>query len=318
MSGRVITVLGPVDPAAMGFVDAHSHLWISRVPSLADSAPVLDDEEEILKELHDFRAAGGGAQVDCQPPGCGRDGNKLRLLSEKTGVRVATCTGFHRRQYYPHEAPLFEMSAEKANDFFMDEIKSGLIETQDQGEAPVYPGFIKIAAEASMEASPMALFEAATAASLQSGMGIQMHTEKGAQVERFIDFFVENKLPLERLVICHMDKRTDRALHQDLARAGATLEYDTFFRPKYDPESNLWPLIHYMLADGFENKVVLGTDLAEAHLWRHMGGGPGLAAFITVIQARLHESGVNDETIQKIMGANIAQKLAVQFKEKVS
>ena len=69
-------------------------------------------------------------------------------------------------------------------------------------------------------------------------------------------------------MLCHIDKRPDVGLHRDLAAAGVLLEYDTFFRPKYDPERNVWPLVERMLADGYAASIAIGTDLADA---------PGLA-----------------------------------------
>ena len=40
MSTSVMTVLGPVAPAALGVTDAHSHLYIAPVPGGAADAPV--------------------------------------------------------------------------------------------------------------------------------------------------------------------------------------------------------------------------------------------------------------------------------------
>ncbi|RIK12691.1 MAG: hypothetical protein DCC51_16715, partial [Anaerolineae bacterium] len=106
-----MTVLGPVDKGALGVVDAHSHLYIAPVAGGPSDAPVLVGETGVGRELATFRAAGGGAVVDCQPGGCGRDGRVLRRLSERTGVHVIAATGFHRRRYYPPDAPLFGLSA---------------------------------------------------------------------------------------------------------------------------------------------------------------------------------------------------------------
>jgi len=65
-SGRITTVLGPVGPDALGIVDAHGHVWVDAVPGAPAPAPALADREPILAELRAFRAAGGGAIVDCQ------------------------------------------------------------------------------------------------------------------------------------------------------------------------------------------------------------------------------------------------------------
>ncbi len=70
-----------------------------------------------------------------------------------------------------------------------------------------------------------------------------------------------------------------------------------------------------MLVKGWMESLILATDLAEAVLWRRMGDGPGLIAFITQVQDRLQSLGIPNEQITLLMGGNIARKLAVDHKE---
>jgi len=333
-----MTVLGPVPPEALGVTDAHSHLYIAPVPGGAAGAPVLIDVEGVARELAGFRALGGGAIVDCQPGGCGRDGRVLRQLSERTGIHVVAATGFHRRVYYPADAPLFDLSAEAAAGYFLGEIREGLEETRPADPSPqlspegrggqaspegrgseiVYPGVIKIAAEGTLDASPPALFEAAAAVARETGYAIEVHTERGAAVEELLAFFGGRALSPRRLVFCHVDKRPDFGLHRELAQAGVLLEYDTFFRPKYDPERGVWPLLGKMAAAGLAGRVALATDMADSTLWAELrpklgaelGGGPGLAGIFTIIKARLEQMGLPGETIAGLLGGNIAIRIA--------
>jgi phosphotriesterase-related protein len=309
-----MTVLGPVPAESLGVTDAHSHLYIAPVPGGAADAPVLTDSEGVARELIAFRALGGAAIVDCQPGGCGRDGRVLRQLSQQTGVHIVASTGFHRRVYYPADAPLFSLSAARAADVFRGEIRNGLAETRadaaGNGTLPVLPGVIKIAAEATPDASPLALFEAAAAVAMETGYAIEMHTERGASVEAFLDFFLARGLAPGRLVFCHVDKRPDFGLHRELATAGVLLEYDTFFRPKYEPERGVWPLLAQMVAAGLAGRVALATDMADPLLWAELGGGPGLAGIFTIIRARLEQIGIAEGTITALLGGNIAGTLA--------
>jgi len=318
-----MTVLDPVAAEALGVTDAHSHLYIAPVSGGAAGAPVLTDVEGVARELAGFRRLGGGAIVDCQPGGCGRDGRVLRELSTRTGIHVVAATGFHRRVYYPADAPLFELSAERAGEFFRGEINDGLVESRAADPSPqpspkgrggqiVYPGVIKVAAEATLGASPMALFEAAAAVCLESGYAIEIHTERGAVVEELLAFFRRQGVSPQRLVFCHVDKRPDFGLHQELARAGVLLEYDTFYRPKYDPEGGVWPLLGRMAEAGLAGQVALATDMADPALWAELGGGPGLAGIFTIIRPRLQQMGMPDETIAALLGGNIAGRLSVR------
>ncbi len=306
----VMTVLGPVPPLAMGYTDAHSHLHIGRVAGGPDDAPVLTNTEAVAAELSDFLALGGGGIIDCQPGGVGRDGLVLRALSQRTGIRIVAATGFHRRRYYPTDAPLFRLSADQAAAVFLDEIHHGLEETRDS-RGRVYPGFIKIAAEATFDETPRTLLEAVSVVSRATGYAIEMHTEKGAAVEDLLAYFIGQGVAPTRLVFCHVDKRPDVGLHRDLAEAGVVLEYDTFFRPKYDPDRNVWPLLDKMVSAGLGGSVALATDMAEPALWARQGGAPGLTAFFTVIKTRLEAMGVEQTTIDALLGGTIAGRLAI-------
>ena len=305
-----MTVLGPVAPSDLGIVDAHSHVWIEPVSGATSNAPVLHDEAAITRELIQYRAAGGGAIVDCQPGGCGRNGRNLRQIAQNSQVHLIACTGFHRRIYYPPDAPLWHMSADSATNLFVTELTTSLVETADQ-KAPVRAGFIKIAGEATLAQTPCHLLEAAAAACLSTGCAIEMHTEQGAAVEDFLQFFVDQGVDPQRLVFCHVDKRPDFAFHQAIAQSGAMLEYDTFFRPKYSPEQNVWPLLEKMTQAGFAEQIALATDMADGNMWQQLGGQPGVAAFVTQIQLRLVELGLDHKIINQLMGGNIAQRLTM-------
>lgn len=306
----VISVNGPVPAEQLGLVDAHSHVWIEPVPGANLDGLILDDADAITAELIDYQLAGGGTIVDCQPGGCGRNGRRLQQISQRSGVHIIACTGFHLRRYYPAGAALWQKSTGEAYAGFMDEVQQGVLETRQQGQA-VYPGFFKIAAEASWTASPAPLFQAAAAACRASGLALSMHTEKGSDAEVFLEYFLGQGVSPQRLVFCHMDKRPDFGLHRELATAGVMLEYDTFVRPKYQPQQNAWPLLEKMIGAGLSGRVALATDMALTHMWRLLGGGPGPVVFLSQIKSDLEAIGLDPGVVQQLMGGNIAARLAV-------
>jgi predicted metal-dependent phosphotriesterase family hydrolase len=297
---KLVTVTGPIDPGQAGITDAHSHLWIAPVDGVSGAVPVLDDEAAMTAELRSYRAAGGGTIIDCQPPGCGRDGRVLRRMAEASGVRIAACTGFHLRRYYADDYFLFSVSPTPAYEFFVTEITGHLAET-DQARA----GFIKIACEETLEKSPLHLIEAAVMASRATGAAVEVHTEKGADADRITRALIDLGLSPARLVLCHMDKRIDHPLHRALAQTGVMLEYDTFFRPQYEPDTRVWPLIEHMLDAGYAAQIALATDLAHKD-----GRGPGLVGLVSQIMPRLRALGCDDSVVRKLAGENITDRLA--------
>jgi phosphotriesterase-related protein len=305
----ITTVNGRIDPGQGGIMDAHNHVWIDRVPGVRSSSPVLNDFASISAELSDFKIAGGSGIVDCQPGGCGRNGNVLRQLAVFSGINLIACTGYHLKKYYPDGFWLFNTTVEDASQHFIQELDKNLHETREE-PVPVRAGFIKIAFEESLEQSPIHLMEAAVAASLATGAAIQAHTERGLDVERIVQRLIGFGLSPSRLIISHIDKRPDLGLHSSLVQEGVLLEYDTFYRPKYQPDKNLWPLIRSMVEAGLEDGIALATDMAEPQFWTRMGGGPGLTGMFHQIIPRLSNSGLSEDSIQKLSGKNIAHRLA--------
>jgi len=310
----VITVSGEKSVNQFGLTDAHNHVWIEKVDGVLNQGPVLDQSDGILAELIDYRMADGSAIVDCQPGGCGRNGNRLRDLSSRSGVMLMASTGYHLRKYYPEDYWLFQASAEKAATYFYDELTIGLSETR-QSRQPVLAGLIKIACEDSLEKSPLQLMQAAVEASLRSDCALLVHTEKGADAERIARALQDFGLSPGKLVLCHMDKRPDFALHQALAQEGILLEYDTFFRPKYNPEDGVWPLLESMVSHDLDGQVAIAADMAEAGMWQRLGGGPGLTGLSNQVLPSLKKRGFSTEAIRKLSGGNIIQRLTRSSKK---
>lgn len=303
------TVLGDVPHGSLGIVDAHTHTWIDPISGADSTSPVLDQFEKICAELKRYRASGGGSLLDCQPGGCGRDANRMIRLSQESGVNIIACTGFHRTRYYAPYHWLFSACARVAAQYFIKELTRSMDET-DQQPRQAIAGFIKIALEAEWEAIPQNALMGAITAARETGALVEIHTEKGALAERIVSTFDENGVSPNRLVICHIDKRADFTLHSMLASAGVLLEYDTFFRPKYRPEENLWPLIQKMVAYGLDDHIALATDMAEASLYRTIGGGPGMESFTGEIKDHLEALGCSQLSIRRMLGENIARRLA--------
>lgn len=304
-----MAVTGLIPCERMGVCDAHNHVWIEGFAGSDPANPVLDQFDHIRDELADYKKAGGSAILDCQPGGCGRNGLRLRDLSEASGVNIVACTGFHRRKYYPPNAALWKMSSHSAADLFIKELTSSLEESADDAH-PIKAGFIKISLEGRWEDCPLPYLEAAAEAASKTGYLIEIHTEKGALAPEIVEYFSGRGVSAGRLVICHIDKRPDFGLHAELAAAGALLEYDTFFRAKYEPETRLWPLIDCMVAAGLGESVALATDMAEKEMYRSIGGGPGLASLPRTITPRLRERGIPEADITWLTGGNIARRLA--------
>lgn len=304
------TVTGSIDAQAVTLADAHEHLWIHAPDGVSDQARLeLDDYSAIAAELRDLRAAGGTLVVDCQPGGCGRDTRQLSRLSAETGVAITATTGFHRQIYYPPDYWLWSASAEQAAAYFIEELTIGTRESDGVNRATT----IKIGYEGQIDGQTRVLMEGAAQAARESGALLLFHTEQGKNVEALIPFFEQHGVPPNRLYLCHVDKRPDFGLHRELAQAGVLLGYDTFIRPKYDPENGVWTLLRRMVDAALTHHVAIGLDMAFASMWRHYGGTPGLLALTEQIAPRLRAEAFPDDAIANLLGKNIARYLGWQI-----
>ena len=229
--------------------DSHAGRWARpcldsprRTASILQRASSWTTNRRLRAELADFHAAGGRAIVDCQPGGAGRDARALRRLSQATGVLHHGTTGFHQRKYYPPDSWLWSAQRGRRAAYFVEELRHGTRESTTNGSTRSARRRSRSASRARFEGQTRVLMEAAARAARQTGALILFHTERGATSKPFCRSSRDRGVPPTRLYICHVDKRPDEGFHHELAQAGALLGYDTFARPKYDPDRNVWPL----------------------------------------------------------------------------
>ena len=303
----VTTVLGPRQ-LHEGVIDAHAHIWIAPVPGGAPDAPVLDDEHAITTELRAFARMRGVALIDCQPPGCGRDPRRLVRIAEATGVDVIASTGFHLARYYPPGAAALVADADDLAAIFVAELCEGMV-TDDGERVGACAGVVKAAHEGGLDADFHRRISAATAAACAVGVPLVVHTERGGHVEQLAQALLALGMSAQDIMLCHLDKRPDLGLHRELAQAGFLLEYDTFLRPRYEPERNVWPLLDAMLAEGHARSIACATDLADRSMWRFGGHPIGVLGLAGVVPDGLRRRGASDAQVRALIGGNVAARL---------
>ncbi len=306
----VETVLGPVAPSQLGHCQAHEHLIVRATPA-AEANPALriDDEEKSRLELNDYRAAGGGAVVDAQPGGAGRDAAALSRISRESGVAVVTVTGYHRPMFYPADAPLFFQDEGALYERFLMELTVGVA---DGGRRlAIRAGAVK-AALGSEDLSGRAgrMLRAAARAAARGGAALILHTEADTDAVAAVGLCEGAGLSPARIMVCHLDRQAeDFRPHEAVAATGAYLEYDTIGRFKYHDDASEIRLILHMLEKGCRDRLLLSLDTTAARLGRY-GGEIALTDLIERFLPRLRAAGVPEADLAAITRANPARALA--------
>lgn len=100
--GRVVTVLGEVDPDELGFTLSHDHILVDGWGIRQLYEAILDDEQIALAELVRYREAGGRTICDPTNNGLARDPEALARLSRASGVNIVMGAGWYREMVYPN------------------------------------------------------------------------------------------------------------------------------------------------------------------------------------------------------------------------
>lgn len=312
------TVLGDVPIEQLALVYAHEHLIIQGGLGVMKNPDLkLDNEPYALDEMAECMKLGARTFVDYMPLDCGRNPEALVRLSRSSGAHIIAVTGFHKPMYYDSIHWIYHYSVDQIAELLIAECEVGMDRHSYNGpiveRIAARAGVIKGASDYNV-IKPVSrkLFEAAAIAHLRTGVPIATHTEHGTCGLEQIRLLQDLGVPPEHVIICHMDRNPDLALHLELASTGCYLEYDCATRIKYHPDASGIGLIRGMVEGGYADKLLLGTDFALRSYWKAYGGGPGMAQLLDYFTPRLVREGVPQHAVDAMMTTNAQHAYAVR------
>jgi phosphotriesterase-related protein len=253
MTGTVMTVLGPIEPAQVGIALPHEHLvvdltawWqepaeatkkalahatvdlahlgaIRRDPMLCRDNCLQLDADLAAQEVWRFKLAGGRTVVDLTNNGLGRDPRALKAIAIKTGVQIVMGSGYYIARAHPPDMDrrtVEEIAAEIVRDL-----------TEGVGDTGIRAGIIgEIGTSGRLRPNEEKVLRAAARAQRRTGAAINVHllpwAKRGLQV---LDVLAEEGADLGRVALSHLSPTADDLDYQlAIARRGAFIEYDFF------------------------------------------------------------------------------------------
>jgi len=307
----------------VGFTHCHEHTFILSGPSSRINPDLLlDDLEKTTAELGEFFAAGGRTVVDAQPIGPERSPQLQRAASERSGVHIVATTGFHRPVYYEPSHFRFRERAEELAARLVAEITEGMTEYDGSGggtgrvfdgragNTQIRAGLLKFASDYHLiDAQAEKAAEAVAIAHQRTGAPILTHTEFGTCGLEQVKLFRKLGVRPSALLISHLDRNPDLAVHEEIADSGAYLVYDGVSRIKHHPDSTIVQLICRLAEAGLASRVLLGMDMGPRSMWRAYGGGPGMTYLGNVFLLSLRKAGLGSEQISMFTECNPASAL---------
>jgi 5-phospho-D-xylono-1,4-lactonase len=315
--GIVRTVLGDRAAAPRGYIYAHEHLIIDS-PFIEVAFPHirLDSVSSAVEELTECASAGVGLALDCMPCAAGRDVRRLAQISNLSGVEIVAATGLHHDRYYGTLHWSNHVTEETLADLFVEDLETGIDRFDYSGpviqRTPHRAGFVKIATSgAQLDTRDRRNLRAGSEASKRTGAPIVTHCEAGLGGLEQIDFLVSQGVSPEALILSHVDKSGDLAYLRDLAQSGAVLELDQWLRHYESGVSSASVrAVEYLVGEGYQSQIVVGTDGARRSLWNSLGGRPGLAWLARSVPDLLARVGLPAQIISAVLRDNAARALA--------
>ncbi|MDJ0336692.1 aryldialkylphosphatase [Cryobacterium sp. PH31-O1] len=279
MTAVVRTVLGDTDPAQLGVLDYHEHLFQSSPLLQGDE---LNDERASGDEAASLYESGVASMIEATPTGLERNVEAVARISARTGLAIVHTTGAHHAGHYAEDDPLHSLSATQLAALFTNDIRAGM--TNDDGTPaltpqgkPIRAGIAKAGIKYwSIGSFESRVIEAVAATSAATGCAIMVHLDFGSATHEVLDRIAELGVDPSRVVLAHIDRNLDAGLHSSLAERGAYLGYDGMARHREAPDSAILDCLVAAVDAGAAPRIMLGGDVARSSRYLAYGGMPGL------------------------------------------
>jgi phosphotriesterase-related protein len=310
---EVMTVLGPEPVTALGIVLPHEHVLVDFVGADQVSPDRYDPDvvfDAVRPHLEAASAAGVGTLVECTPSYLGKDPALLLRLSEATGLRLVTNTGYYNAaegRFLPAHA--LEEDADALAARWLAEWRDGI------GDTGILPGFIKIGVSGGpLTDTDQKLVRAAARVHLATGMTIASHTTHGGAAAGQVDLLGEEGVAPEAFIWVHAHTVDDPGLHEALARRGAWIEFDGL-----SPDSVAQ---HAAFLGNLRDRGFLGRCLASHDAGWYAVGEPdggtfrGFDTLTGALIPALREAGWDGDDVDRLVKTNPGEAFALRVRAK--
>jgi phosphotriesterase-related protein len=306
----IMTVLGPVEDAAVGNVLPHEHILVDFIGAAAYSLTRWNHAEvieKVLPYLQEVRRLGCQTFVDCTPQYVGRDVVLLQRLSRLSGLHIVTNTGFYGGsdpKFLPPEA-FIETDRQLAARWVL-EWREGI-----EGSS-IYPGLIKI----SVNGGPLSdiskkLVRAAALTHLQTGLTIASHTGPAVSALEQIGLLQTEGVSPSAFIWVHAQNEKDWSRFSEAAHLGAWVSLDGL-------DDSAVALYVAMLTHLKEEKCLHRAMISHDAGWYEPGvvGGGTFRGYTTLFQAlipALKEKNFSTGEIRQLTQDNPREAFSVHL-----
>jgi phosphotriesterase-related protein len=318
--GAVNTVLGPIEPSALGVTAIHEAL-LSVVPGAQYAHDISMDRSEIYDaiapRLERFAAAGGGTVVDNTGMFHGRDLRLLESLSRATGVHIVASTGMGPEEnlggYFltPQTNPPTPWPAEKFADLLAQEINDGMVVPRLERRAAA--GLIVTEADKSgITPTEVSLFQGSARAARTTGVPLSVRWGTDPLAE--LDVVLGEGVAADRVAVASLDRASASAQAVGVAQRGAFVAIDhvgTNSSSEFITDAQRAALVVELIAAGYLEQILLSSN-STAVAKGHEPNNVPLEFVLESFVPELTKLGVSEADVTRILTANPATFLTVR------
>jgi phosphotriesterase-related protein len=297
---RLITTLGPRSADELGLILPHEHVfvdlrtWDQPGYAQADPAAVVG---LMAPEIERARAAGVTAIVEASTVGVGRRADIDRAVSSAAGFPLVVPTGVYREPWIPRWV-------HEAGEDDLEGWMRGELENQIESSG-VRAGWIKLSAgDDGLTATETRVLRAAARAAAATNCVIGSHTIRGRVVRDQLDIVEAVGGAPDRFIWIHTQAEPDDALHLEVARRGAWIEYDAIGSDDFS-DVYFVDRIRRAVDAGLGGRLLLSQDRGMYDPAQPGGGTPRPYTYLSeTFLPKLRSAGLDEATITQLTQTN--------------
>ena len=337
LTGKAQTVLGPIEPEALGITLTHEHLLIdltgvfippetaseiglSRQPVSLENLwwiqyhwasnldnQLLTDEDTAIQEALRYKRAGGTTMVDATSIGIKRDPKGLARIARATGLNIIMGAGYYVDKCHPPDV------AHKSEDEIVEEIVTDVME--GVGDTGIKAGIIgEVGCSWPLTDNERKSLRAAARAQHLTGAPLLVHPGRNPEAPlEIMEIIREVGGDPRRTVMSHIDRTiSQHETLSKLAETGCYLNYDNF-----GLETAIYPMgpidmlndgrriddILYLVDQGCLEQVLVSHDVCmKISLTKY--GGSGYAHILENVVPMMRRKGLSWEQVNTILVEN--------------
>ncbi|WP_282161430.1 TatD family hydrolase [Ulvibacterium marinum] len=228
----IVTVTGKIGLENLGNILPHEHVTTDFLGAEIAPQPRYSKDNAIttiLPHLKNLKEKGYGLFFECTPNYIGRDVELLKALSELSGLKIVTNTGYYaavNKKFLPKHA--YTESSETLAQLWEKEWQEGI------GDTGIRPGFIKLGVgKGPLDAIEEKLLNAALVLHKKSGLQMAMHTGDGEAALSEYQIITKAGVDGKNMIWVHAQNGKDKE-RIALAKKGVWISLDGVSSEKMD------------------------------------------------------------------------------------